>query len=327
MAVLVAHRPAERGASADLLAHLCRLPVSRVERLRPLGAEAVAAIVRAELGVDVEEWLCGVCASLTGGNPFYLHELLVALRDQGVEVNVLSPDRLREVTPVSISRAVLARAARLTQGAVRLAQAVSILGSDAQLRHAAALAELTEAEAHSAMDALASVEIFAPGEPLAFMHPLVAHAVAVDMSHGARAAHHLRAAQLLAADEAEPERVGAHLLHVPPRADRWAADVLRAAAQEARLRGGTESAVRLLERALAEPPPGSRADVLVELGRAEAAAGLSGAPERFASALKRVDDSAACRDRARAATRSMFRGATGRPRRRSTPDLGELKDN
>lgn len=291
IAVLVAHRPGEQSDATELVAHLREVPGAMVDRLGPLEPDSVAAIVRTELSPDAGDDLCEVCASLTGGNPFYLHELLVALQREGVPVAELSVARLRKATPASISRAVLARAGRLPAGAAQLAQAVAILGSEVELRHAAALAELNNPAALRAMDALASVEIFAGGEPLTFVHPLVADAVAADLPPGQFSALHLHAAELLADDRAEPERVGAHLLHAPRRGNAWAVDMLCAAAHQARSRGGQGSAARLLERALAEPPLADRrADVLVELGHAEAAAGRTSAPDRFASALDLIDD-------------------------------------
>ncbi len=62
---------------------------------------------------------------------------------------------------------------------------------------------------------------------------------------------------------------------------------LRAAAREARARAVPQSAVRYLRRALEEPPDDDalRAEVLSELGTAEAAAGLPEAPGRFADAI------------------------------------------
>lgn len=61
---------------------------------------------------------------------------------------------------------------------------------------------------------------------------------------------------------------------------------LREAARAALAAGAPSSAAELLGRALREPPPAEeRAALLVELGRAEAAAGDAGAPERLREAV------------------------------------------
>ena len=50
-------------------------------------------------------------------------------------------------------------------------------GHGAALRHAAALASLDSQSAERAADALAAAHILAPGELLAFVHPLIGAAI------------------------------------------------------------------------------------------------------------------------------------------------------
>ena len=65
--------------------------------------------------------------------------------------------------------------------------------------------------------------------------------------------------------------MAAHLLLAPRSGDPGVVAVLREAARRAGSRGAAESAVAYLRRALAEPPPAAeRADLLLELGSAEA---------------------------------------------------------
>jgi len=73
----------------------------------------VAALVRRELAGEPEGSFCVACHEVTGGNPFYLHELLGAVRAENLppiagSIQQLSTDGLR-----SISRAVLRRIASL----------------------------------------------------------------------------------------------------------------------------------------------------------------------------------------------------------------------
>ena len=106
--------------------------------------------------------------------------------------------------------------------------------------------------------------------PLAFLHPLIGAAVYAGMGPAARARDHGRAARLLADEGESPERVAAQLLRCPPAGDPWAFERLEAAARQAGARGAADAVATYLLRALEEPPPpGRRADVLLDLGSAE----------------------------------------------------------
>ena len=79
--------------------------------------------------------------------------------------------------------------------------------------------------------------------------------------------------------------IAAHLLAAPPAADPWVADALRAAARSARGQGAPELAAAYLRRALLEPPA-DRVPILLELGRAEHAAGAPEATARLEEAWR-----------------------------------------
>ena len=111
-----------------------------------------------------------------------------------------------------------------------VAQAVAILGDDAEPRQAAALADLDEQAAFEAVDALARVDVLRPQPPLAFVHPLIRAAVYETLTPLERDRGHARAARLLANAGAEPERVAVHLLRCPPSADAQVVATLREAA-------------------------------------------------------------------------------------------------
>ena len=102
-------------------------------------------------------------------------------------------------------------------------------------RHAAELAGL-DAAAAAAADALASADVLESERPPRFVHPLVGAAVHGDMPAGARALRK-RAAALLSAAGAEPERVAVHLLGADPASDEQAVATLLAAGARARPRG------------------------------------------------------------------------------------------
>ena len=143
--------------------------------------------------------------------------------------------------------------------------------------------------AAAAGDVLRRAGVFAPGERLSFVHPLVAHGVRAAIPPGARALAHARAARVCA--ERGPEAVAAHLLQSEPCGERWAVEQLMAAADAALLRGAPGEAVALLRRAEREQAPGCRVAVLAALGRAETRIGDdAAAAEHLGAALASAAD-------------------------------------
>jgi DNA-binding CsgD family transcriptional regulator len=169
---------------------------------------------------------------------------------------------------------VVARLARLPRDAALLAASVAVLGDGTPLRRAAALAGLAVPAAERAADLLAGAQLLRPGSPLAFTHPLTGAAVHADLPGFARARAHRRAADLLTAEGENAEKVAGHLLAAEPEGDAATVTVLACAARRALRRGDPGAAVRLLRRALDEPPPhGQRAGLLIELAQAQATRG------------------------------------------------------
>lgn len=120
-------------------------------------------------------------------------------------------------------------------------------------------------------EALVAASLLAPGRPLAFVHPLVTHAVGERMSAAERHRGHRAAARLRADEGAAPELVAAHLMQTEALGD-GDGDVvaaLRTAARSALAKGAPEPAAAYLRRALEEPPdPPIRPEVVHELGAA-----------------------------------------------------------
>lgn len=289
--VFCARRPDRDGPSADLLDILEDDPATIVQNLQPLSAGAAMRLVRETLGERVGEDLARACVRASGGNPFYLRELLREIDEAGPELP--SAATIGRTVPASVTRSVAVRLARLPINATALARALAILGDDADLSLVARLAELGSAEADAASDALAGAAIIEPAEPLRFIHSLVGSAIYDDMAPFARARMHRKAAELLMDDEAEVGLVAAQLSLARPQGDERAAAVLREAAAFAQARGEPSVAVTLLERALAEnPPAAARAEILVDLAGADIRAGASGASERLEQALALLDDPA-----------------------------------
>ena len=131
----------------------------------------------------------------------------------------------------------------------------------------------------------------------ALAHPLVAAAAREAIGKADVAEMHARAAALLADDGVQDQRVAERLLQAPAHGDATVVTTLRRAADLARRVGAYETAARLLERAVEEPPAPEIVDVVdFELGRSRLDAGdeeggrlLSRVAEGAADASVRVD--------------------------------------
>ena len=188
----------------------------------------------------------------------------------GIAPTAAAAERVEALGPQGIATVVLSRIARMPAAASALARALAVLGDGSSLRAAAELAGLQDAV--PALRTLLAAEVVVEGDGLGFVHPIVRAAVYESIAD--RSALHWRAARVVAAAGDTDEAVGAQLLAAQPVGDPWAVERLRAAAQRALGLGDPRGAVTYLRRALAEPPGADgRADVLLELGRAEARAG------------------------------------------------------
>jgi DNA-binding CsgD family transcriptional regulator len=270
VAIVLAARMREPGGEVQLLDQIAAEPVTGVLAPGALSVCAVGELVWATLGSPDERFVLA-CHDAAGGNPFLTRELLGALERDRISPTAAAAGQLTELGPHTVRRAIVLRLARLPDSSGRMAQAVAVLGTGAQLRHAASLAGLDERSASAAVDTLVAVEILKPQLPLEFVHPVVRAAVYDDFAPAARSLAHTRAARLLAADDADPEQVAAQLLACEPVREPWVVEHLRAVSQTALAQGAPETARVYLERALAETRGSpDRSSVLLELGRAEA---------------------------------------------------------
>ncbi|MGH8961954.1 MAG: ATP-binding protein [Jatrophihabitantaceae bacterium] len=284
VAVLIAARPAVPAEGSGPLADIRSELATRRVRLTPLLLGAVSEIVRAEIP-EADAELCAVCAEVTRGNPFYIREVLLALGDEVPAPAADLSHRLRDIGFATVSRAALVRLGRLGPDAIALARALAVFGDGTPLRRAATLARLQFDVAARAAEVLAGEEIVRLGRTLDFGHPLIGQSIADELPPLQRSQAHLRAARLLGEEGAAVSLVASHLLQAPATGDQWVVSVLRESAQQARIRGLADVAVRELQRALEEPPDrASRPTVLAELGSAELAAGLPVAVEHLSAA-------------------------------------------
>ena len=287
---VVGLRPAEPGADLALLRRITTDPLATVVRPGALSAEATGELMRQVFSTKVEAAFRAALHEVSGGNPLLVRELANAVAAEGVDPTAANAPRLTDLGGRAVSRAVSLRLSTLSPEATRLAQAVAILGEGADPRYAAALAGLDEASAADAAVDLERVEIFRRDVAYTFVHPVVGSAVHAELAAVEKGRGHRQAADLLTKAGAEPERIAAHLLLATPRGDEWAVRALRAAARSAIARGVPDSAVAYLRRALDEPSGEQTAEVLHELGSAEARVAAPEALARLAAALAATSD-------------------------------------
>ncbi len=168
--LLVSYRDDERGGSPQLRTLLAEVGGGR-ERLRiaPLSEAAVTELARPH-GVDGPQLY-----RRTGGNPFFVAEALAAPGEQ---------------LPATVRDAVLARAARLSEPALHLLEAVAVVPGQVDFWLLEALAgELVD----QVEECLASGMLDAAGPRVRFRHELARLTVEESMSPAHRVALHRRA--------------------------------------------------------------------------------------------------------------------------------------
>jgi DNA-binding CsgD family transcriptional regulator len=280
IALLVATRPiAPVLESAPLQQLRACATVVRPHRLSP---PAVTTIARGTWGSAATDAVCAELCRVTGGNPFYLVELLRG----GVAALAASGGR-----PDGITRHVVARLRRLEPGALTIARSLSILHDGCALRDAAAVAGVDVPAARRAAAELVRAEVLAEADPPRFLHPIIREAVDATLGSDEREAAHAAAAHVLWRERAPAAQVATHLVRCQPAEDPWVVDRLREAARAAMGAAAPHAAAQLLTRALAEPPPEPhRVEILRELARAEVGAGHDTACATLEEARALADD-------------------------------------
>lgn len=278
VALLVGTRIADSPApevSEQIRAHrrAIRLP------LRHLSAKAVATLVeridRRQRGPADPERMW----SRTGGNPFYVVELARA--------RASSEDAVGDDVPDTIRASIRRRLTACGPHADTVAEAIAVLGADADLATVQQLSMTTESEAVAAIRSMTERAILQPRQ-LAFTRPIVAATIMEGIPDAVAGQMHRQAAQILM--QGHPATAAAtHLLVTAPSRDTRVAATLRDAARMALTQGDPGAATSYLLRALREPP--ARADhglVLLDLAQAETAAGEPAANERFEEAVRHL---------------------------------------
>jgi DNA-binding NarL/FixJ family response regulator len=291
--IAATQRSTDPGTDPGLLAEIAHDPMTVALHPGALSLAGVHEVVRARLGEHADTAFSDACHDSTGGNPLLLRQLLNALEDDGVTPEAANAHLVRDIGPRAVSRTVLVRLARLPEEPVAVARAVAVLGESAALPAVAALAQVDERRVAAATGELARAEILRAEPPLGFVHPLIRDAVYHELPLGERELLHARAAELLRESDASPDQIAAQLLNAPRRGEPWVAELLTQAGRAAKRRGAADSAVAYLTRAVEEPPPAeARAELLLELGLAEALIDRIAAVGHLREALEELEDPA-----------------------------------
>jgi DNA-binding CsgD family transcriptional regulator len=235
-----------------------------------------------------------VCAGIhraTGGNPFYVLELVRALkRSDHPPGEPVIEDAVSRGDLDGVALQLGARLRNLNPQALRLAQAIAILGDGCELRHAAAISQMQIADAASLATELVRLDVLGEDRPPRFIHPIVRHAVLQTLSSAEDNAAHRAAASVLYSERLAPNRIAAHVKRLGSVGDPWAVERLCEGARAALESGAPATAADLLERALAEPPPAeARVEMLRTTARAELLAGRAIACQRLEEAIRNTE--------------------------------------
>jgi DNA-binding SARP family transcriptional activator len=294
-------------ASEDLLGDLLGAMQPETEytiiRLGALDAEAVGHLLAAEAGTPVSPSLITAIAAHTGGNPFFVKEVIRHLAEE----RALRADGSGELetslplvaVPEGVRQVLNRRRTRLSAAANRLLECASGFAGPFLFPVAAEAADLDDATALAALDELLGAGMVRPGAALEryeFGHALVRHAVYDSLSPSRQARLHRRLAHGLEAVRArvpgcaDPAEIVAQYARSTtlPGAEAGVAAAVEAA-DLAQAAGAHEAAVAFLTTAadLAGPDDALLTTVRGRLGLALAWA------LRFDEAVKAAHDAAA----------------------------------
>ncbi|MDQ0939049.1 tetratricopeptide (TPR) repeat protein [Streptomyces sp. V1I1] len=265
--MVLAYRPDQLSEEAEGLRRMAGRNGVRPLGLAALTQEAVAELLRRELGEDAEYGFCRECWVVTGGNPYEAVELTAKVLERGILPTEENSPLLHDLAAAVKGSGLVARLRRMGPTAVRLAWAVALLGTEAPPQLAANIASLGPAEVTDAADRLRAGRILTGSDTLEFVHPLIATAVYRAIPGAVRVAMHGQAAWALLDAGQGPVAAARHLLETQPERDPAVVKHLRDAARAYLRAGAPDAARRCLGRALQEPPPADvRAAVLYELG-------------------------------------------------------------
>jgi DNA-binding CsgD family transcriptional regulator len=255
-------------------------------RLEPLDASEVNELVSASLGAIPGPRLLAKAAGASG-NPLFVAELLVALRqDSLITTDAGVAEVADDALPPSLGLTVLRRLTFLSERTLESLRIASALGSSFSLRDLATVMERKPLELLASLDEAKGAGLLGEEDgKLRFRHDLVRDAIYEDMLLPIRKAIHAQIADALTRAGAPLGQIAAHVVLGAEVGDADSIDVLHAAAKEA-MNQAPAVAAELLDKALALCVTTERRDEIALAGlHAQIAAGRLTDGERGAREL------------------------------------------
>jgi tetratricopeptide (TPR) repeat protein len=280
MALLGAYRDTE--ASPEL-----RTIAGQAQQLALAGLtqDGVGELARELAGTPLPPQVTAQLWERSGGNPFFVRELIRLLLAQGAWHQPVQ-------IPASVAETLRRRLARLSTECVRLLEWAAIAGRDIDVGLLAdGAAAGHEPAALSLLEEARQAGVVAGTSPPRFAHDLYRETIIDGLSGTARAAINLSVGRALQARSGPAARVATHLLAAGPQARPDALEYSLLAAREATARLGHEDACAYYLRALdiisdrGTSGAGERIEILLELAASHERTGRSDlAAQRFGQA-------------------------------------------
>jgi DNA-binding CsgD family transcriptional regulator len=259
-------------AADELAAALAYDGYAAVERLEPLSRDATTKLLVNRLGGPVSSVVSHTALDLCGGNPLLLEQVAAALR-RGEDISAPTP----ATGSSSRTEIVLTRFAGVPKVAMHCAQAASVLGTRFRPVLAAAMAQLNDQEADTALDALCRSGLVhsETGKVAKFVHPLFRHALYDDLAAPVRTRLHARAFTILTAQGLHGEAVD-HAVHADLTGDECAIRAMTSAGVAALRSGAPALATRHLLAAVHSAGSQAGHDLLLALAESLLVVGRPG---------------------------------------------------
>ena len=285
--IVLSRRPPEPG-TVDLIDEISEGHDVEKLSLDPLSPQAVLELLERHLsGHQVAPSFAAAAHRAAGGNPFFTRALISAIQSERLDPNQANAGAIAALRPDAIRHKVLALISRLGSDASSCASAAALWGDEVSLARVASLSGLPLDRVARSADRLAAAGIFDGASPIVFSHSLVRTVVYEQIPAAQRGRGHLRAAEILHSEYAEPEQVAAQLLPACRADEPWALGALVAAASRAQAKENPQAAIGFLERALDEvASPAVRAELWLKLASAQAHAGH---PDAETSAIRALE--------------------------------------